>query len=284
MDTKHEIVRPWGAGETPTLATSIVLYRPDLERLEWTLGTLATAVRVANAARLVARCVLLLTDHTPEPAPQGLVDRWRHLCLPWLDLAYRHDPSNPGYGAGHNAARQCCAEADYFLVANPDLQFAEDALINGLTFLHQHPRLGVIAPAQDGPDGKRRPGCFRQPDPLTLLLRALGCTARHSPRIARYECLDWDVNVPVFNPPLMSGCCLLFRGEAYDRLGGFDPGYFLYFEDFDLSRRAARLGLSAYCPTMCIRHLGGGAARKGWHHRWWFIRSAWRYSFVKQFQ
>lgn len=265
-----------------TLAISIVLYQPDEENFARSLGTLALAAKNAVFAGMVDRCVLLLSDHSPEAASPEQTERWRQICVPWLDLGYRHDPSNPGYGAGHNTARELHRNVDYFLVANPDIEFTEEALLNGLVFLKQNPGLGVIAPALEEPDGTRRPACFRQPDPLTLLLRALGHTARQSPRIARYECLDWDVSIPVFNPPLMSGCCLLFRAEAYDRLGGFDPGYFLYFEDFDLSRRAARLKISAYCPTMQIRHSGGGAARKGWNHRWWFIRSAWRYSFLKQ--
>lgn len=270
---------PERTGQPPhggVLAVSIVLYRPDA-RLERTLETLAVAVRAALAHGLIDRSHLLLRDHSPQAATPDRVQRWRRLCAPTLRVDYRHDPRNPGYGAGHNAAWTELHGADYFLVANPDLEFAADALVCGLDFLQRHPRVGVIAPTLMEADGSSRAACFRAPEPATLLLRAVGIDARRCRRIARYECRDWDLTSPVFNPPHMSGCCLLFRGATFARLGGFDPGFFLYFEDFELSRRAAALGVSAYCPTMRVSHFGGGAAAKGWRHRWWFVRSALRY-------
>ncbi|MBV8490247.1 MAG: glycosyltransferase family 2 protein [Candidatus Eremiobacteraeota bacterium] len=41
----------------------------------------------------------------------------------------------------------------------------------------------------------------------------------------------------------ISGCAMVVRREAFDRLGGFDPSYFLYYEDVDLSLRASALGM-----------------------------------------
>jgi len=61
-------------------------------------------------------------------------------------------------------------------------------------------------------------------------------------------------------------------------LGGFDTRYFMYFEDFDLSVRAAARGwVQVYEPGAVVRHSGGGAARKPLKHRLWFVRSAFRF-------
>lgn len=259
-----------------SLAVSIVLYRPQAG-FDGALSSLIEAIATAMTSEPLLPVRLLLTDHSPEAVTVQREQRWRALCPPWLQYDYRHDPRNPGFGAGHNAAWDRCGEADYFLVVNPDVEFAVDALQAGLRFLARHPGVGVIAPALVERDGSLRPACFRRPDPLTLLMRALGIGAGKSQRVARYECRDWDPRAVVFNPPCMSGCCLLFRGATFARLGGFDPSYFLYFEDFELSRRAAALGVSAYCPSMRVSHFGGGAAAKGWRHRWWFVRSALRY-------
>jgi hypothetical protein len=76
---------------------------------------------------------------------------------------------------------------------------------------------------------------------------------------------------------MMSGCFMLARRKAVDATGGFDPGYFLYFEDFDWSVRLNRLTGSAYVPAVKIVHHGGGAARKGWRHVALFARSALRF-------
>lgn len=261
----------------PTLAASIVLYRPQPDLLAVTLRSLAAAVGRAQADRVLGASRLILVDHSPQPQTGATLAGWRAACGEGLPLSYVSNPANPGFGAGHNRAfAEAGREADVFLVANPDLEFAADSLAAGLRFLGTHPRSGLLAPALVKDDGSLAPACFRYPDVLTLALRMVGggLAARRS---RRYECRDWDVTQPVFDPPVVSGCCMLFRRDCFAALGGFDPDYFLYFEDFDLSWRVGRQGLSAYCPDMRVRHLGGGAARKGLHHIRLFLRSALRF-------
>ena len=69
------------------------------------------------------------------------------------------------------------------------------------------------------------------------------------------------------------------RRDAFDAVGGFDPGYFMYFEDLDLGERLGKAGWqNVYVPSAEVVHEGGHAttrvpgrmARE--HHR-----SAWRY-------
>ena len=77
--------------------------------------------------------------------------------------------------------------------------------------------------------------------------------------------------------PVMSGSFMLLRRKAIESTGGFDPDYFLYFEDFDWSVRLNRVTRSAYVPTVRVVHHGGGAARKGWRHIAYFTRSGARF-------
>lgn len=263
--------------EAPAFVASVVLYRPQAALLAATLRSLAAAVAQAQVAGMLGEARLILVDHSPQPQTEATLAGWRAACGGDLPLSYVSNPANPGFGAGHNHAfAQAGRAADVFLVANPDLEFAADSLVAGLRFLGAHPRSGLLAPALVKDDGGLAPACFRYPDLLTLALRMVGggLAARRS---RRYECRDWDAMQPVFDPPVVSGCCMLFRRDCFAAIGGFDPGYFLYFEDFDLSWRAGRQGLSAYCPDMRVRHLGGGAARKGLHHIRLFLRSARRF-------
>ncbi len=115
---------------------------------------------------------------------------------------------------------------------------------------------------------------------LALALRAFGpapLRAVFARQLAVYEMHDVELAETPVEVPLASGCCMLLHAAAWRQAGGFDRRYFLYFEDFDLSLRLARLG-RVYClPQMTIRHFGGGSAAKGWRHRCWFLRSAMRF-------
>jgi GT2 family glycosyltransferase len=97
-------------------------------------------------------------------------------------------------------------------------------------------------------------------------------------RLARYEMRDLinDRDV-VWDPPIVSGCFMLFRTEVLKRLTGFDPRYFLYFEDYDLSLRTHELARVVYAPAVRVLHHGGGAARKGSAHIRMFAASAFKF-------
>ena len=58
----------------------------------------------------------------------------------------------------------------------------------------------------------------------------------------------------------LSGSCLLLRRDAFDAVGGFDPGYFMYFEDVDLGDRLGDAGWhNVYVPAAVVSHVGGHA-------------------------
>jgi GT2 family glycosyltransferase len=59
----------------------------------------------------------------------------------------------------------------------------------------------------------------------------------------------------VLPTPILTGCCIAARRETWQRVGLFDPAYFLIFEDSDWSLRASRSGtLMAVIPASRIFH------------------------------
>ena len=262
-------------GVISSLAVSIVLYRPQLTLLENTLKTLGQALEVCSN-NLSGPTEIVLVDHSSEALSRDCLHQLEQALGTRAKLVYAHIDANPGYGAGHNHAFQRVAESDFFLVANPDLEFSPESLAAGVAFLNLHSDIGLLAPALVEPDGSLRPACFRYPGLTTLFARlAGGKWARQ--RSFRYEYRDWNPLETHFDPLLISGCCMLFRSSAFFRAGGFDPGYFLYFEDFDLSLRLAQVSRTAYCPAMKISHHGGGVGRKGMKHIAMYLRSAFRF-------
>jgi GT2 family glycosyltransferase len=53
-----------------------------------------------------------------------------------------------------------------------------------------------------------------------------------------------------------AGACLLVRREALEHVGGWDEGYWFWYEDVDLSTRLAELGSALYVPTAMFEHVG----------------------------
>jgi GT2 family glycosyltransferase len=200
-----------------------------------------------------------------------------------VTMNYLHRHTNIGYGSAHNLVMHG-GNTHFHLVLNPDVELAPDALIAGLSFLDAHPEIGVLTPAASAPDGTREFLCKRYPTVLDLALRAFAPRALQRAfrkRLDRYELRDAvtlaSADGLVSPVPMMSGCFMLLRRDAVEATGGFDPRYFLYFEDFDWSVRLNRVTRSAYVPTVRIVHHGGGAARKGWRHIVEFTRSAIRF-------
>ncbi len=255
------------------LSVSIVLYRPDIALLRRTLATLAEAASRAG----LAGGELFLIDNSPAATPD-LADAARAALRGTFMPRLLQGHGNVGYGRGHNLALPTLA-GPFHLVLNPDVELAPDALCEAVAFLRRHPDCVLLSPAAAWPDGRAQPLCKRYPTIAVLLLRGFmpaWVRRRFAGMLDRYEMRDAGAGV-VWDPPVVSGCFMLFRTPVLQRLGGFDPRYFLYFEDFDLSLRAARHGRLACAPGVRIVHHGGGAAAKGWRHVALFVRSAARF-------
>ncbi|MBK8536006.1 MAG: glycosyltransferase family 2 protein [Candidatus Competibacteraceae bacterium] len=255
---------------------SIVTYAPDLALLATVLDHLGRALRHASRLELPTEARLILVDNGPGTTwRQPLQQMLDAAALPArVDLLSGH--GNIGYGAGHNLALNL-GDSAYHLILNPDVWLKQDALSEGLAFLTVHPDVGWVAPAAWDEAGRRQYLCKRYPTVLDLALRGFApawLRQRFQTRLDRYELRDCTGDAVFWDPPIASGCFMLCRQAALNRITGFSPDYFLYFEDFDLSLRLATVSRIVYVPTVRIVHFGGHAARKGIHHIGLFLRAA----------
>ena len=96
-------------------------------------------------------------------------------------------------------------------------------------------------------------------------------------RNARYEMRDQDYDDVVRPVPYPTGCFMLFRRSVLDRIGGFDEGFFLHYEDADIGRRLSQVSAAAYVPSVSVLHKWSRDSHKSWRMRWVTIRSGLRY-------
>ena len=146
-------------------------------------------------------------------------------------------PVNLGFGQGNNRALSDAA-GDYFLLLNPDIDLPPGGLDQLASHLDEHPECGAVAPRLDEASSN-----------------ALAGFSRHYPgqRYApsSFRRLPGDV-------AFLQGACLLIRAALFREIGGFDPRYFLYAEDLDLSLEVRKRGWTlAYASDVVVRHLGG---------------------------
>jgi GT2 family glycosyltransferase len=268
-----------------TLTVSIVTYRPDLALLERTLRTLAASLVAARKQELMRAANVVLIDNTGTRASASAVVRLARTIFRDTDVTmnYLHGHANIGYGAAHNLVMHG-GNTHYHLVLNPDVELAADALPRAFQYLSDHEEIGALAPSSCRADGEREYVCKRYPTVLDLALRgfAPGPLRRlFRKRLDYYEMRDLvDRVVPgetIVPIPVMSGSFMFVRRKAIDATGGFDPRFFLYFEDFDWSVRLNRVVRTAYVPSVQVVHHGGRAARKGPRHIGYFLRSAVRF-------
>ena len=267
-----------------SLQVSVVTFRPDRTLLERTLRKLALAIGAAREDGAIRTVNVALIDNTGERETADAIIKIAksRFADSGVQMTYLHGHANIGYGPAHNLVLHGSG-ADYHLVLNPDVELAADALANAVRWMDVHPEIGALAPQVSRRDGTRDYLCKRYPAVFDLFLR--GATpsfgrALFSGRMERYEMrdvIDADPEREIIDIPAMSGACLLVRRKAIDTTGGFDPEFFLYFEDFDWTVRLNKITRTAYVPSVQVVHHGGGASRKGMKHVGWFVKSGWRF-------
>ena len=150
-------------------------------------------------------------------------------------------------------------DAEFFVVANPDVQWGPGSIDALLEAAGRWPQAGALGPLIRDPDGSVYPSARHQPSLVRGGMHAVvGPVWKSNPWTAAYR----QERLEPSERPVgwLSGSCLLLRRAAFDEIGGFDERYFMYMEDVDLGDRLGRAGwLNVYVPSAEILHDKGHA-------------------------
>lgn len=175
------------------------------------------------------------------------------------DVHLEINKANIGFGRANNQLIPQ-VQGDFVLLLNTDAFVAPDTLEKTMAYMQQYPDCGVLGVRLVGRDGQLQPSCRYFPTPFNLFLSKTGL-ARFFPWVRMVDDMDWD-HASVRECDWVPGCYYLIRREVLDRVGLFDPRYFLYYEEVDHCKRVKQAGWKiAYYPHTQVVHIGGESAK-----------------------
>ena len=181
-------------------------------------------------------------DGTGKKLQTALQGRAKVICL----------PENIGFGKGHNTVIPML-ESDYHFVLNPDIQVNSDVLQQMCAWMDEHPEVVMATPQLFFPDGRKQNLPRRVPSFLGLLARQVPGFSPLQRFDRHYTMLDEDLSQP-HEIQFCTGSFFCMRTEVFCKMGGFDPGYFMYVEDADITRKAMQYGKVFLLPQFGAVH------------------------------
>ena len=169
---------------------------------------------------------------------------------------FRNDPvcrvielnQNVGFGRAHNLGLKS-ARGEYVLFLNPDTKVLPGALGSLLDTFSKNEKAGMVGPLLVGAGGEIQPDCFgARKTPFSMI----------GEKIYSFPKTSVEASDKALEVDWVSGGAMMARREFFEKIGGFDENYFMYFEDVDLCRRAKRMGYRVMInPAARVFHESG---------------------------
>jgi len=202
--------------------------------------------------------VIVVDNASKQPAQEAILERFPQTI--WVA-----NSKNVGFGKANNQGFDL-AKGRYTLILNPDTVLAEDTIEKCLDHMIAHPEIGGLGIKGLDGSGQFLPESKRAlPTPLVALWKISGMSALfpRSKVFARYHLghLSPEENHEV---DILVGCFMLVPTELLRKVGGFDPRYFMYGEDIDLSYELLKTGKkNKYFADSSIIHHKGESTKRG---------------------
>jgi N-acetylglucosaminyl-diphospho-decaprenol L-rhamnosyltransferase len=178
-----------------------------------------------------------------------------------LPLEIIRNDRNRGFAAACNQGA-AAGTSEYILFLNPDTRLEPESLSRPVGFLSspEAQKYAVCGVQLVEANGLIQRTCARFPTPAMLFRNGLGLD-KMLPRIfPSHFMTEWEHHHSADVDHVIGAFYLIRRG-VFETMRGFDERFFVYLEDLDLSRRAARAGWKCrYCSEARAYHKGGGTS------------------------
>ncbi len=172
---------------------------------------------------------------------------------------------NLGFSVAVNRGAQVSGHWSHLFLINPDAWLASRVDSSILAKLAEHPGIIGLRVYDDVAKTRRQPSARYFPSWISSIANREGLLTRlwpTNPWTRRYLGADLDVE-STHSVDWVSGCALWVDRSSWEKLRGFDESYFLYVEDVDLGRKAARAKIAVrYEPLVDVIHEPRGSSKK----------------------
>jgi len=209
---------------------------------------------VASLEESGADRIVVVDSGSSDGSAQAVTERFGQVSVVRL--------ANVGFGSAANVGVRA-ADADVAVLANADTRFPPGSVAMLGQYLRDHPGVGAAGPLIRFPDGRVQMSARAFPSiPQAIGHAVFGMWWPSNPWTRAYRLTDWD-HASERDVDWLSGACLAVRREAFDAVGGFDPGYFMFVEDVDLCDRLGQAGWRVvFTPAAEVTHMVGTAVSR----------------------
>lgn len=237
---------PAKSGDRPVVAALLLNYRGAAMTLQ--------CVRDLLAVTDVQLSVVVLDNHSGERDVAELQQGVADLPTGQHEVHVLPFAENLGFAGGMNrgiafAERQ---QIPFVLVLNNDMRLPKDFVRPLVDVLRNDPAVGAVGPTVVHPDGT----VWAEGGELGFAPNGL--------RLIRHGQLPSDTTSGPAEVGFLTGACMMMRTAAASDVGGFDPDYFMYWEDVEISSKLRQRGLRiVWLPWVRVEHLGGQSSGGG---------------------
>ena len=161
-----------------------------------------------------------------------------------------------GYGKGNNLGIKN-AKGEYIFIINPDTIVTKGMLDEMVNFIVRNKKVGAVAPSLYDQHGKvyssQGTGALT-PVRAMVGLSFINKLFPNNPISKAYWLKEIDRSGP-YEVDVVPGTAFLIKKKLFEKLGGFDKNFFLYFEESDLCKRIREAGYKLYIlPKAKLTH------------------------------
>ena len=213
---------------------------------------------IFNSGPLLRESLRCLRAQTHRPQQVIVVDNASHdnstyhLDRDYPEVEWVRLERNLGFAAANNLAAQRADGVEWLALLNPDAFPKQDWLERLLAATLVYPGCaGFGSRLLDAGDPVRLDGTGD-----VYHVSGLAWRRGHGQKMAAGAAVNEDIFAPC-------AAAALYRRSTFLEVGGFDRGYFCYFEDVDLGFRLRLLGHSCrYVPDAVVLHVGSAVTKR----------------------